>query len=104
LANLIKSFAVTVTTAGTPVRLSETDIFITEAVVRPLADNEDNILIGDEDTQVYFIQPGEPFRIAGLAMTRIAPLKNSPFVNLKDVWIDAVENGDSVAVAYIERG
>lgn len=92
-----------VVTAGTPVRLSEVDLLVSEAVMRPDVDNDGAILIGDEDDQVYPVYANEPFRIAGLAINRASPKKNDHRVNLKDVWIDAEVSGDFVAVAYVNR-
>ncbi len=86
-------------------RLSATSLKVCECVIRGMIENTGLIYLGDEtvDSTGYPLQAGEPFRIADLQRVRIAPIKNEPFIDLYDVWIDAEVNGEGVNFAYIAR-
>ncbi len=102
-AGMLKSFTKNVALVATPEALSATSLLVTECVIRAKVANVGIVYLGDSSGQDYPIQPGEPFRIAQLAYTRISPRKNEPFIDLKDVYIRVETNNDGVHVAYVYR-
>lgn len=87
-----------VTTGGTAVPLSETNLAVKKVIISPETDNTNAITVGGAD-------------VVGAAATREGtPLDNDGTtersltlcdVDLKDVYIDAVTNGEGVTFTYL---
>jgi hypothetical protein len=89
----------TVTTAGTQVALSATDIFTRNLIIQALPGNTNNIYVGDLNVssalnivtldagQVITLSPGDLGDDYGI-------------INLKDIYIDSDTNGEGVNVGY----
>lgn len=87
----------TVTTAGTAERLSSTDLYVYSFHVRAKSDNTGSIYFGGAlvDDTTTPVAAGEDFIWSGQGNGAVVPIKN-----LRDVWIDADNNGDGVTVVY----
>lgn len=96
MANKIKTnAAVVVTTAGTRVRLSATDLAVSTFAVLAPTTNIGDIYFGDEtvtSANGVILEPGDILRADGGSARE---------VNLKEVWIDAATSGDQVRVSYL---
>ena len=100
MAVQLKTFDKNVTTAGTRVRLSDSDLWTREVVIQA-KDNTDDLYVGGDDVSSsngLILQPLKSFTISDLLLKGT----NEQF-NLKDVWIDSVVNGDGVRVLYVDR-
>lgn len=92
---------VTITTAGTRVRVSTDPIMVNAVFIQAHEDNKGNVYIGDENvasTQGTAIGPGQPFQYSGNPQMQTL----SEFL-LSDVWFDAAEDGSKVRVSYFKR-
>jgi hypothetical protein len=101
MAAQLKTFEKLVSVAGTAVQLSTVDNFVREVVVQALA-NTDNIFIGGSDvdsTNGLILTPLKSFTVSDMLTGR----GEEEYINLKDIWIDAVVGGEGVRVMYIER-
>jgi hypothetical protein len=81
---------VPVAAAGTPVRLSAVDAFVDQLDIRANTANVGSILVGfagGAGNQHWELQPSE---------WRGLKAPNGKRINLKNVWIDAANNGDGV--------
>jgi hypothetical protein len=97
-----KSLVVTVTTAGTAVRMSSSDLRVKKLIVRPAAANTGNIFIGNDgagDVDVstgLAMEPADPALVLG--DVEIGGVEDS--INLKDMWVDSSVNGEKLTVLY----
>lgn len=92
---------VTVTTAGTPVRLSATSVIVAGLAIRAEANNAGTILLGNSDVTTAYgakLNAGDAIDIAGPNIRGI-----EEELDLKDIWIDATANNCSVTVLYLTR-
>ena len=102
MALVVKSFAKSIPTAGTPVRLSDVHLYTTAFVIRADLTNAGLIYVGDEDVDSasgMFLQPGEANEKEGKPNTRGA----LQTFNLKNVYVDAATSGDSFRVEYLDE-
>jgi hypothetical protein len=101
MALVVKSFARTVTTAGTPVTLSTAMLHVVAFAVRAHYDNTGYIFMGDiatgNSTSGMFLAASESNEKEALFNTggRLQEF------NLNKIYIDASVSGDSVRVEYI---
>lgn len=97
-----KSGVVTVTTAGTAVRMSSTDLHVKKLVVRPAAANTGNIFLGNDGAGDVALGTGLEFEPADPALV-IGDLeiggKDDTF-NLKDIWVDSSVSGEKLSYIY----
>ena len=96
-------FMKTVTTAGTQVQLTTSDIRVPAIIIQAERSNTGYIYIGDSEVSSsnYGVDLGaadsqtitsQTFGLAGAT------------ISLKDIWIDASVSTDGVSVLYLERG
>jgi hypothetical protein len=86
---------VTVTTAGTRVQITSSDITAVAVVIQALPTNTGNIFVGDStvaSTNGLILTPGD--------IIVIDPEEENE-LNLSDVYVDAATNADKVRVAYM---
>lgn len=101
MAAQLKTLEKLVAVAGTAERLSTTSILVREVVVQALA-NTDNIFIGGSDVSSangIILTPLKSFTVSDMLTGK----GEEEYVNLKDIWIDAVVGGEGVRVLYLER-
>lgn len=103
---MIKLFTLpeaTVTTAGTRVQLSATDIRITTLIVQADPANTGNIFIGDDNVASNrasaVLEPDASFVITADASGR----SGWEEFTLSDFYIDSSANGDKAYVSYVKR-
>ncbi len=93
------TFNKTVTTAGTPVRLTTTNIFAISATIQALHSNTGRVCFGDSNVLV------STNRGTCLAVDLAAPLLEigqpggKPF-DLSTFWLDSSVSGEGVSVTY----
>ena len=94
----INSFVRNVTTAGTQVRSSTTDLYVTSVTFRAKKGNTNDIYIGDSDVSNSY-----PDLDANQTVTFEAPIVNGHHsaINLKEIWVDADTNGEGIDVWYV---
>lgn len=97
---MISQFVKTVSTAGTAERLSDSDLWVYSFVCVPQADNTGSVYIGDHsiDNTATPIGPNDAnksFSWGGVGNGAIVSKRN-----LKNVWVDAAQNGDGIHVSY----
>jgi hypothetical protein len=100
MAMIIKTFARTVTTAGTRVPLSTTAIYTTAFMIRANANNTGNIYVGDSTVSASNAPPlyaDETNEKEGQTVSRG---KIQTF-NLAKIYIDASVNGEGVRVEFL---
>jgi len=99
----LRSGVVTVTTAGTAVRMSATDLFVKKLIVRPAAANTGNIYIGNNGAGTVGISTGMHLEPADgpsvVGDVEIAGREDS--INLKDVWVNSSVNGEQLTYLYL---
>tara|TARA_R100000306_G_C4363933_1_gene136678 strand:- start:734 stop:1030 length:297 start_codon:yes stop_codon:yes gene_type:complete len=98
---MANSFVKNVTTAGTQVRLSATDLFVSAVTIRAKKGNTNDVYIGDADVANSY-----PDLDANQTVTFEAPIIGGSHtaINLKEVWVDADTDGEGVDVWYQEIG
>jgi cold shock CspA family protein len=98
---MANSFVKNVTTAGTQVRLSATDLFVSAVTIRAKKGNTNDVYIGDADVANSY-----PDLDANQTVTFEAPIISGSHtaINLKEVWVDADTDGEGVDVWYQEIG
>lgn len=99
-----KSLVVTVTTAGTEVRISSTDLWVKKLIVRPAAANTGNIFLGNDGAGAVALGTGLEFEPADPALV-IGDLEiggKDDLFNLKDMWVDASVNGEKLSILYFQ--
>lgn len=97
-----KSGVITVTTAGTEVRFSSTDLFVKKLIVRPAAANTGNIFLGNDGAGAVAITSGLAMEPADPPLV-IGDLEiggRDDTFNLKDLWIDSSVNGEKLTYIY----
>jgi hypothetical protein len=97
-----KSGVVTVTTAGTAVRMSSTDLYVKKLIVRPAAANTGNIFLGNDGAGDVAIGTGLEFEPADPAIT-LGDLEingREDSFNLKDLFVDSSVNGEKLSYIY----
>lgn len=91
-----------VTTAGTEVQLSATDLTVLSVVIQAEPDNTGNIFVGTSavtgTAYGVLLDGGER-----LTLTKENMAPGSSGINLKDIYIDAGTNGDGVSVFYTTK-
>lgn len=97
------SFAKTVTTAGTPVRLTTSHVLTNRFTVYGAKTvnrgvNTGSVFIGDANDQLQQLVPYDP-TLAGGEVVYQAPVGS--MFDLSEFWIDAATNGDGVVVSYL---
>lgn len=95
---IVRSFVKNVTTAGTEVQLSTTDLWVKQVIIRPLAANTGNVFIGNTGAGVVGIANGLPMEPAD---NPLVIKEDRDQINLKDIWLDSSVNGDGVGVLYL---
>lgn len=94
---------VTVTTAGTPVPLIETEVITPGCAIMCLSTNVGKIYVGGADlsstTRGVELDPGEVLEIQGPQIGG-----NQEEFDLSEIYIDSESNGDKVIVSYFTRG
>lgn len=101
---VVRSFVKTVTTAGTEVQLSTTDLWVKQVIIRPLAANTGNVFIGNTGAGVVGIANGLPMEPADnpLVIGNVTGANGGDdMINLKDIWLDTSVNNEGVGVLYI---
>ncbi len=97
-----KSIVVTVTTAGTAVRVSSSDLHVKKIIVRPAAANTGNIFLGNDGAGDVALGTGLEMEPADPALV-IGDLEiagKDDTINLKDLWVDSSVNGEKLSVLY----
>jgi hypothetical protein len=93
---------VTVTTAGTPVPLSSTQIITPGCLIQAAKTNTGIVYIGGSDlgalTRATELSPGEAIEIVGPGISG-----SEEELNLAQIKIDAATSGDKVVVSYFIR-
>lgn len=104
MANRVGVFITTVTTSGTQVRLSTSDLLVHTAIVQAEHDNTGYIVVGGADVDyatglgISLGVPAADGTPPSVVFSSSRP--GSREVNLADIWIDAETNGDGVKVMY----
>jgi len=99
----LRSLVVTVTTAGTAVRASSTDLHVKKLIVRGAAANTGNIFIGNNGSGTValasglVLEPADPPIVIG--DVEIKGIDDS--INLKDLWVDSSVNGEKLTILYL---
>lgn len=97
-----KSMVVTVTTAGTAVRMSSSELWVKKIIIRPAAANTGNIFVGNDGAGDVAIgtglelEPADPPVVIG----DIELGGKDDYFNLKDMWVDSSVNGEKLSVLY----
>ena len=86
-----------VATAGTPVQLKVANTYAEWLIVQNNEGNITAVVIGDTS-----VDATEATRV-GLLLTATAQVLQGP-LNLADIWVDAITNGDQCHFIYLERG
>ena len=97
-----KSLVVTVTTAGTEVQVSTTDLFVKKLIVRPAAANTGNIFLGNDGAGAVGLASGLAMEPADPPLV-IGDLEiggKDDYINLKDLWVDSSVNGEKLTILY----
>lgn len=97
-----RSGVITVTTAGSEVQMSTTDLFVKKLIVRPAAANTGNIFLGNNGSGAVALGSGLELEPADPALV-IGDLEISgkdDSINLKDMWVDSSVNGEKLSYIY----
>lgn len=91
----------TITTSGTRVQVSTTDLFVRKMIVAGHSANTGHIYLGDSgvsSTVGLHLKVGAPPTVieAGQVGGR------DDFFNLKDFWVDASVNGEKLSIMYFQ--
>jgi hypothetical protein len=92
----------TVTTAGTQVQLSTTDLLVTAVFFEGLRGNTGFIYIGDADvSNALYIASVASAGSFGMSLGSGKGFKDpSALINLKNIWVDSSVNGEKVLWSY----
>lgn len=87
--------------AGTPQRLSASDLWVRSATIEALSSNSGNVFIGDSSANAssakgHRLQAGEAMTLGGDTFH-----SDSMIFNLKEVWFDGTVNGSKLIVSYM---
>lgn len=94
-----KSIEKLVTTAGTRVPLSATDLYSSQVRIKARSNNSGIVYIGGSD-----VASTNGYHLAANAEVLLGDLMRehgNEAINLKDVYVDAATNGDGVRVIYV---
>lgn len=100
---------VTVATAGTRVRVTTSNIYVTSVYFEALnSGNTGSIYIGDSavSSTLYMsaLTAGQGFRLTiDSNPTRPSDANGGPEINLSSLYVDGTTNGNKVQVSYITR-
>jgi len=89
---------VPVPVAGTPVPLSATELWVKSVIIQAQPANSDFIYIGDSVGQLQALEPRRSLKIWGDEMDN----GGTALINLAEIYIDAVVNGEGVNFTYLE--
>jgi len=93
---------VTVTTAGTRVQVSTTDLLVKKVIIAGHAANTGHIFLGTSNvssTVGLQLKVGAPPLVLG----DIEIGGRDDFFNLKDMWIDSSVNGEKLSILYFSE-
>jgi LysM repeat protein len=91
---------VTVTTAGTRVQVSGSDLYVYSVSVQAKKANTGKIYVGDSSvssSRGYQLEPGEVITLNGFDG------KATEEFNVTDLYVDATVNGEGVHVTYLKK-
>lgn len=88
---------INVASSLTPQRLSAVDLYVKSVVIQGLTSNTDFVFIGDSLSQVIALEPRRNAVIWGDNMDNGTAAK----INLKDVFVRCLVNGEGVAFSYL---
>ena len=91
---------VTVTTAGTRVQVSTTDLFVKKVVLAGHAANTGHIYVGGSTVSATV---GLHLKVGAPPLVLDAPLIDgrTDSINLKNMYVDASVNGEKVSLLYM---
>ena len=91
----------TVTTAGTRVQVSTTDLFVKKIIVAGHAANTGHIYLG---TVAVSSSVGLQLKVGAAPVPLEAPLVNghADSFNLKNMYVDSSVNGEKVSILYFQ--
>lgn len=95
----------TVTTAGTPERLSANDLYVRCVHLQAVSTNTGIAFVG---TSLANAVSGTAYALvkgsATVPATQVSfcPMSAGPRINLKDIWVGVATNGDKVVALYVE--
>jgi len=89
---------VPVPTAGTPIPLSLTDLWVKSVIIQASPSNTDFVYVGDQTAQLQALEPRRSLKIWGDEMDN----GGSALINLAEIYIDATVNGEGVSFTYLE--
>lgn len=93
----MKMIAKNVTTAGTAVSISDTDLLVRSAVIQARKANTGDIAMGDQAVTNNGLSGTV---LAARDTYTLAEDGSNDLYNLKDIWINADASGDGVTVTY----
>jgi len=91
----------TVTTAGTRVQVSATDLMVKKIIVAGHAANTGHIYLGDSNvssTVGLQLKVGAPPLVIG----DLEIAGRDDYFNLKNMWVDASVSGEKVSILYFQ--
>lgn len=94
---------VSVPSAGTPVQLSASPLFVRSFIMQAHHANVGLVFVGDSsgnalDANAHALNPGDNFAMAGDSLIA----RNVQF-DLSDFWIDTSVNGSKVIITYMQE-
>lgn len=92
---------VTVTSAGTRVQVSSTDLYAYDVIFQAPTANAANIFIGDStvsSSNGLILTPGDSMSLSGTVFKT-----HTDQFNLKDIYVDSTSNNQTCRVAYINN-
>lgn len=95
------SILVTVTTAGTAVPLSATELYSSHILIQASTGNTNNIYVGGSDvdsTNGIALTPGSSISLGDLQRKDM-----NEAIDLRQVYVDADTNGNTVRVGYVSN-
>lgn len=100
--------AKTVTTAGTRVAVSATDLYVTSVYFEAKSTNTGVIFVGDSSVSsalyVTRLAAGAGFSLSAADGTgKASSSSGGGEINLKEVYLDSSVNGDICMVGYLQR-
>ena len=90
----------TITTAGTRVQVSTTDLFVKQVTITGHAANTGHIYVGGSDVSstvgLQLKVGASPLTIGGVQVSG-----RDDYINLKNMYVDASVNGEKVSLLYL---
>lgn len=99
----VATFSKNVTTAGTRVQLSTSNLYASSLIIRAKTANTGVIYVGDVTVTSsigMFLAAGESNELSGPPTKYGVPLQ----FNLKNIYIDSSVSGEGVIVEYVTEG